>query len=332
MTIADKFDSVTSEPYPRIGVGTWSWGNQLIWGYNTSQDGQLEACFRRALELGLCFFDTADSYGTGRLNGRSELLLGSFCAALPELQRRPITVATKLAPFPWRIGRRGFTKAFAASYRRLQGKLDRVQLHWSTARYVPWQETPLLEGLADLVQQGLVGEMGVSNMGPCRIQEVHRHLSARGINLRSVQIQMSLLSPEAIRSQGIASLCAALGIELIAYSPLALGLLGRWPGESTSFPPGIRGLVFRRLWPKIQPILHGIAKIATERRVEPAAVALNWCRSHGAVPIVGMRNPYQAEMAAAALGWQLNRTERVMLDQLALSTSARMPINPFQSP
>jgi pyridoxine 4-dehydrogenase len=227
--------------HPSIGVGTWAWGNQLLWGYDPAQDGQLEACFRRAVELGLRFFDTADSYGTGRLNGRSETLLGSFCSALPEAQRRQITVATKLAPFPWRLGRGGYGKAFAASHRRLQGKLDRVQLHWSTARYAPWQETPLLEGLADLVQQGLVGELGVSNLGPLRLVQVHHLLAARGVRLSSLQVQLSLLSPEAIGPQGVASICTRLGIELIAYSPLALGLLGRWPGESPTFPPGPEG-------------------------------------------------------------------------------------------
>jgi len=323
---------VVPNTHPSIGVGTWAWGNQLLWGYDPAQDGQLEACFHRAVELGLRFFDTADSYGTGRLNGRSELLLGGFCSALPEARRRDITVATKLAPFPWRLGRRGFGKAFAASQRRLQGKLDRVQLHWSTARYAPWQETPLLEGLADLVQQGLVGELGVSNLGPLRLQQVHHFLAARGVRLSSVQVQLSLLAPEAIGPQGVASFCTELGIELIAYSPLALGLLGRWPGESPTFPPGLRGLLFRRLWPKVQPLLHGIARIAVERGVEPGAVALNWCRSHGALPIVGMRDPAHAEGAAAALSWHISRKERMMLDQLALTSSARMPSNPFQSP
>ena len=133
-------------PLPGIGVGTWAWGNQFLWGYDPSQDGELEASFRLAVERGLQLFDTADSYGTGRFHGRSEQLLGRFCADLSEAQRQSLTVATKLAPFPWRLGRCGFVRAFEASRRRLGGKLDRVQLHWSTARYAPWQEGPLLPG------------------------------------------------------------------------------------------------------------------------------------------------------------------------------------------
>ncbi|MFN7677735.1 MAG: aldo/keto reductase, partial [Cyanobacteriota bacterium] len=125
--------TASAHPSPPIGVGTWAWGNQLLWGYDPKQDGALQATFQRAVALGLTFFDTADSYGTGRWNGRSEQLLGRWCAELPAQTRDSLTVATKLAPFPWRLGRRGFDRAFIASRNRLQGKLDRVQLHWSTA-------------------------------------------------------------------------------------------------------------------------------------------------------------------------------------------------------
>jgi len=68
---------------------------------------------------GLQVFDTADSYGTGRFNGRSEALLGRFSAALPPQQRTRLCLATKLAPFPWRLGRRGYQRGFAASKQRL---------------------------------------------------------------------------------------------------------------------------------------------------------------------------------------------------------------------
>ena len=166
---------------PGIGVGTWAWGNQFLWGYDPSQDPMLEATFAAAVAAGLCTFDTADSYGTGRFNGRSEALLGRFVAALPPARRESLCVATKLAPFPWRLGRQGYQRAFEASKHRLGGRVDLVQLHWSTARYAPWQEDPLLEGLADLVQQGEVAALGVSNMGPRRLRSVHRRLAERGV-------------------------------------------------------------------------------------------------------------------------------------------------------
>ena len=325
---------VSAASIPRIGVGTWAWGNQFLWGYDPAQDAGLEACFRRAVELGLLFFDTADSYGTGRFAGRSELLLGRFCAGLDPARRDTLTLATKLAPFPWRLGRRGYRAAFAASRSRLQGKLDLVQLHWSTARYLPWQELPLLEGLADLVQESQVAGLGVSNLGPRRLRWLHGHLAERGVPLRSVQVQLSLLSPDAIAPGGVAEVCRELGIRLIAYSPLALGLLARPPGAAPAFAGGPRALLARRVWSRIQPLLAAMQTIAAAHGSDGAAVALNWCRSHGALPIPGLRRVDQAEAAAAALSWRLSDQERQELDALAFACVAAggaMPRNPFQS-
>ncbi|MFM7674979.1 MAG: aldo/keto reductase [Synechococcus sp.] len=322
---------LSSPSGPGIGVGTWAWGNRFLWGYEPTQDPAIAATFQRALASGLTFFDTADSYGTGRYNGRSEELLGQCCAALSPLERQRVTVATKLAPFPWRLGRRGLHRAFAASRRRLQGKLDLVQLHWSTARYAPWQEEPLLQGLADLLEAGEVGSLGVSNMGPQRLRRVHALLAARGVALRSVQVQLSLLAPEPIAPGGVADVCRDLGIELIAYSPLALGLLALQDEAAAPPPSGPRGALRRRLLPAAQPLLRRLQAIAAARGVAPAAVALNWCRAHGALPIPGLRRPDQVAAVAASLAWQLSGEERRELDQLAQAQEVRMPANPFQS-
>jgi len=314
---------------PTIGVGTWAWGNQLLWGYDPRQDQQLQATFERAVARGLTFFDTADSYGTGRFNGRSEALLGQFCGALTPQQRQGVCLATKLAPFPWRLGRQGLHRAFAASRQRLGGQIDRVQLHWSTARYAPWQEGPLLDGLADLVRHGQVGSLGLSNVGPQRLRQLHGRLQRQGVTLASLQVQLSLLAPEAVAPGGVAEVCRELGIGLIAYSPLALGLLSRQVGAPP--PTGPRRLLFARLQPRITPLLTLLAAIAHERQSSLAAVALNWCRSHGAMPIVGLRSVDQVDTAAEAAQWQLSEGERQALDQVATGLPVGMPANPFSS-
>ena len=114
-----------------IGFGTWAWGNKVLWGYRPDQqDELLQNTFNEAVNQGFRFIDTADSYGIGNLNGRSEELLGKFFNKLPPSKHKNLIVATKLAPYPWRLGRKGFKSAFNASKTRLQGKLDRVQLHW----------------------------------------------------------------------------------------------------------------------------------------------------------------------------------------------------------
>ena len=332
LTMADP-PSPLSPVVPGIGVGTWAWGNQLLWGYDPGQDEVLLSTFARAVALGLRFFDTADSYGTGRFNGRSETLLGQFAADTPATQRSSLCIATKLAPFPWRFGRRGFDRAFAASCQRLQGQMHRVQLHWSTARYAPWQEGPLLDGLADFVQAGEVAQLGLSNVGPRRLRWLHGRLVERGVPLTSLQVQFSLLAPDPLLPGGVVDVCRELGIQLIAYSPLALGLLARPASEKTgnALPKGPRGTLFRRLDPALGPLRQAMAEIASIHSAPLAAVALNWCRAHGAMPIPGLRTPAQAELAAGALAWQLSTAEREALDLLALALERRMPANPFQS-
>ena len=313
---------------PGIGVGTWAWGNQFLWGYQPERDDAvLATTFQRCLERQLLFFDTADSYGTGRLNGRSESLLGRFALQASAEQRQQLCIATKLAPFPWRLGRRGYRRAFAASQARLQGQMRRVQLHWSTARYAPWHEGPLVDGLADLVREGAVESLGVSNVGPQRLRQLHQRLADQGVPLRSVQVQLSLLAPQPLESGGVAEVCQELGIELIAYSPLALGqLAGSKPAA------GPRRSLFRRLEPQLEPLRQTMREIAGSRPGGLAAVALNWCRAHGAMPIPGLRRPDQVDATAAALSWSLSEAEREALDAQARRPGApRMPANPFQS-
>ena len=70
--------SVGSLKLSPIGVGTWAWGNRFLWQYSKSDDEALENTFNEVLKLGVNWFDTADSYGTGDLEGRAEELLGTF--------------------------------------------------------------------------------------------------------------------------------------------------------------------------------------------------------------------------------------------------------------
>jgi pyridoxine 4-dehydrogenase len=72
-------------------------------------------------------------------------------------------------------------------------------------------------------------------------------------------------------------------------------------------------------------------RIARLHHAQPAEVALNWCRAHGAMPIPGLRRPDQAEAVAAALAWEMTFDERQDLDLLARELEAPMPANPFQS-
>lgn len=315
-----------------IGFGTWAWGNQLVWGYDPARDDpRLSRTFRCAIDAGLTLIDTADSYGTGRLNGRSEALLGTFVEALPPAMRSRPRIATKLAPFPWRLGRRGMDRAFKASHERLKGHLRRVQLHWSTARYAPWQEEALLDGLADLVLAGRVQELGVSNVGPQNLARIHKRLMQRGVRLSSVQIQFSLLAPGDLRLHQLLDQARDLDVQVLAYSPLAFGILCVAPEQELTSTTQLRKRLNQRLLPASRQLREGIQAIASDRCVSAVQVALNWCRAHGTTPIPGIRTPEQATDVAGALGWCLSDQERTSLDRLRRACDKRMPSNPFQS-
>ncbi|MGH8002381.1 MAG: aldo/keto reductase, partial [Brasilonema sp.] len=164
-----------------MGCGTWAWGNRLLWGYDESMDDQLQAVFNLCVSNGVTLFDTGDSYGTGRLNGRSELLLGRFSQEYLGPSKENICIATKLAAYPWRWTRQSMVSACNSSAKRLGRNVDLVQMHWSTANYAPWQEGGLLDGLADLYEQGLVKGVGLSNYGPKRLKRVHQRFAERGV-------------------------------------------------------------------------------------------------------------------------------------------------------
>lgn len=315
---------------PRMGCGTWAWGNRLLWGYDPSMDTELQHVFNLCVQKGVTLFDTGDSYGTGKLNGQSEKLLGRFSQAYTGQNKDKICLATKLAAYPWRWGRKAMIQAGNASRQRM-GQLHLAQMHWPTANYAPWQEAGLLDGLADLYEQGVIQGVGLSNYGPKRLKWVHQRFAERGVPITSLQVQYSLLSTYPVTELGLKDTCEQLGIQLIAYSPLALGVLTGKYREPETFPKGVRGLLFRQLVPGAQILLDCLREISKENNKTMAQVALNWCICKGATPIPGAKTVVQAEQNLGTLGWQLTEGEILELDKAAANTNKKMVQNIFQT-
>jgi pyridoxine 4-dehydrogenase len=316
---------------PLLGCGTWAWGNRLLWGYDESMDDQLQAVFNLCVEKGATLFDTGDSYGTGRLNGRSETLLGRFAQGYSGPNRDKICIATKLAAYPWRLTRGSMVAAGNASAARLGKKIDIVQMHWSTANYFPWQESALLDGLGDLYEQGRVKAVGLSNYGPKRLRWVSQKFRDRGVPLKTLQVQYSLLSTYPLTDLGLKDVCDELGLQIIAYSPLALGILTGKYSEKGPFPKGIRGLLFRQLLPKTRSLLDCLQEVAQSRNKTRSQIALNWCICKGTIPIPGAKTLEQARENLGALGWKLNSGEIEELDRAAARSEKKMVQNIFQT-
>ena len=316
----------------KIGLGTWSWGNKLFWNYQPSNDDKLFETYNEALVRGFYLIDTADSYGTGRLNGRSEELLGKFILETSAVKKQRIKIATKLAPYPWRLGNKGFNQPFFNSLKRLNNKLDIVQIHWSTAKYNPWQEMQLLNNLCDLLDQGFNFEIGLSNVGPKRLQKIIEYLSKRDKKLKSVQIQFSLLSPDIVKQNKIKKICDANKIDFLAYSPLSFGILCMDPYKDYDNKNSLlRSLIFKIYKKPTYKLRKCIKEIADSRSVSQAQVAINWCCFQGAIPLVGMRRKSQVIDISNIFKWNLNKKEFEILQEASINCLTKMPSNPFSS-
>ena len=136
---------------------------------------------------------------------------------------------------------------------------------------------PLLDGLAALCHQGLARGVGLSNFGPKRLRLAHRRLADRGIKVHTLQVQYSLLSTYPVSDLGLKEVCDELGIQLIAYSPLALGLLAGKYAQKADLPKGLRRFALGKILAGAQPVLNCLKEIATAREKTMAQVALNWC-------------------------------------------------------
>lgn len=303
-----------------LGFGTWQWGNKLLWGYDPAADEELQRAFDvvatpgNPLDSRRFFFDTGDSYGTGKLEGRGEELLGRFRRESARPERA--VCGTKLAVYPWRLTGASFEEACRQSLARMgRDQIELAQAHWSAKNLQPWQEPALWDGLARCYESGLCRAVGTSNYGPEQLKKVNEYWRDRGVPHTVNQMQLSLLSQLPIES-GCLDACRELGVTPIGYSPLALGVLsGKYSEER--LPEGPRGLIFKALLPSCKPLLDTIGEIAKERNVPFSAVPINWAMSKGALTIVGMKTPEQVRENLQACGWRLNNDEIEELERTA---------------
>ncbi|KAK9806918.1 hypothetical protein WJX72_007399 [[Myrmecia] bisecta] len=293
-----------------LGVGSWSWGDRTgYWGFGKegNQKDDNRQAYQALTDAGITFIDTAEAYGFGQ----SEEFLAGFMKAT---NTQPV-VATKFAPFPWRVTRGSVVSACKASLQRLQ--LDSVGLymqHWPGFLTNGWSNDAFLEGLADCHEQGLAKAIGVSNFKEERLRKAHRALKARGVPLASNQVQYSLLY-KAPERNGVLNTCQELGVSLVAYSPLCQGALtGKYTLDNR--PSGPRStFVNESNIRQIQPLLGLMREIAEGRGGKSLAqVAINWTICKGAIPIPGAKNARQAADIAGALGWRLTAEEVRALD------------------
>lgn len=299
----------------RIGLGCMSFGTPEWWKWVLDEDAA-KPIFRRAVELGINFFDTADSYS----NGVSEEITGRWVREFAV--RDEAVIATKVFFGPNRPNMRGLSRkhieqACEASLKRLGvGAIDLYQIH----RLDP--QTPLDEVLAaldSLVRRGLVRYIGASSMYAWEFAKALSHSDLKELSkFCSMQNHYNLLYREEERE--MVPLCLDQGVGLIPWSPLARGILSR--GTAASAPASTERSTDDRLQdyyrsPADERTLAALSAVAARRDVTTTEIALAWMLAKPAVaaPIVGVSKPEHLEVAARSVALALTPAEMAELEQ-----------------
>lgn len=284
---------------PPVCLGTMTFGEQTA-------EADAHAQLDHALEQGINFIDTAEMYAVpprAETSGASESIVGRWLA---RQDRTRIVVATKVAGpargmgwirgGPMALDRDNIRAAIEGSLRRLQTDyIDLYQLHWP-ARNQPmfgqWQfdpdtereSTPIreqLEVLAELVREGKIRHVGVSNEHPWGIMQFLRQAEEHGLPcIASTQNAYHLMNRTF--ETGLAEVCHRENVGLLAYSPLAFGhLSGKYHAD-----PGAAGRLTR--WPQfgqryakpnVAPAVAAYTELARRHGLTPVQLALGFVRS-----------------------------------------------------
>jgi aryl-alcohol dehydrogenase-like predicted oxidoreductase len=290
-----------------IGCGCWALGGPLLMdgkadGWGDVDDGESVAALRRARELGVTFFDTADVYGAGH----SEQVLGRALAG----HRDEVVIATKFG-YTFDTGQRAITgedaspgyirRACQASLRRLgTDRIDLYQLHIGDLPAAQAQE--VVGTLDGLVADGLIRSYGWSTDDPQRAA-----VFAGGAHCAAIQHDLNVLAD----APAMLAACDTFDVASVNRTPLAMGLLTGKYGAGSQLPaddvraaqPWVGYFTGGRPAPQWLARIDAIRGVLTSGGRTLAQGALCWLRARSprTVPIPGVRTVGQAEQNAAAL-------------------------------
>jgi len=301
-----------------IGLGCWQFskrGNMAGKFWPSLEDDVILDIVRISLEGGINWFDTAEVYGSGA----SEKMLAK---SLVSLGKKPgdLLIATKW----WPMFRTASNIAKTIDDRLAclnPFPIDLYQVHQ------PWgfsSEVKEMEAMAKLVQAKKIKHVGVSNFSASKMRSAWETLQKSRINLVSNQVQYSLLNRK-IENNGVLDTAKELGITIIAYSPLAQGLLS---GKFHSNPEKIKYLGFRKYSSLFKPqgleksrtVIELVKKLAMKYEATPSQIALNWLiHFHGetAVAIPGATKAKHAEENTGAMKFRLSTEDMNLLDEVS---------------
>ena len=305
----------------RICLGCMSFGSGFNW---MLPEEPSFAIVRKALDLGINFFDTANVYS----RGESELILGRALKAFG-VQRENVVVATKVyspmgpGPNDRGLSRKHVMHSIDESLRRLgTDYVDLYQIHRFDLE-TPVEET--LEALTDVVRCGKARYIGASTMAAYQLAKLlYRADQLHLARFVSMQNNYSLLYREEERE--MVPLCREEGVGLIPYSPIGGGLLAgsRRTGTVRSGSVMARDRFNRKA---DEAVIDAVASVAKQRGIGAAEVAIAWLLAQPGVtsPIVGATKANHLEDSAKAVGTRLTAEENAKLEG-AYETQVPLPV------
>jgi aryl-alcohol dehydrogenase-like predicted oxidoreductase len=291
-----------------VGLGCNNFGRRL-------DANDTAAVVNAALDVGVNFFDTADTYG----EGKSEEFLGRALGK----RRDEVVIATKFG-MPMKDQGKGASPAYIrlaveASLRRLgTDRIDLYQLHRPDPS-VPIAET--LGALNELVRAGKVRDIGCSNFTEDQLREARASVRPGAATFVSVQNEYSLMHREPERD--VLPECERMGLAFLPYFPLASGLLTGKYRRGKPAPPGSRISEGRHyaslLSEQNMAVVEELIQFAESRGRTILELAISWLLARPVVAsvIAGATKPEQVRANVAAAGWRLSEAEIAEVDAIA---------------
>ncbi len=300
-----------------VVMGTWQAGRSM---WTDIDDDQIFKALRAAFDSGITAFDTATVYG----GGHSERIVGK---ALGEW-RHEVVIATKV--FANRLRREQVVAACEQSLRDLgTDYIDLYQIHWPPGSFgaeaVPLAEP--LETMKALMRQGKIRAIGVSNFSREQLAE-----ACRIAPIASLQPPYSLFWRH--HEADTMDFCRQNGITVLAYSPMAQGLLTGKFGPDHRFAPGDHRAKNRLFQPahygRAQEALAALRPLAERLGVGLGQLALAWVMAHeNTCAIAGARNPEQVRQNAVAADLVLDPGIMAQMDRIGRTVTDTLDSDPM---
>ena len=297
-----------------LGMMEFSGGGGLFGrAFPVISQQEKNATVQAALDGGINWFDTAEIYGLG-------VSEASLAAALKAAGKTDLEVVVATKWFPLFRTARNIPRTIRDRIRFLDG--------YPISLYMVHQPIGLssreaeMDAMADLVEAGKIRSVGVSNFNPDSMRRAFQELKKRGLPLAVNQVRYSLLD-RSIETNGILDTAKELGVTIIAYTPLASGLL---TGKYHKNPELLqkKSFIWRaRMQGKIEKtrmLVMAMEEIGAKYNATPAQVALNWVinfQGEAVVTIPGATKVRQAEESAGAMKFRLSGDEMARLDELS---------------